>query len=81
VTHLVTTDPATGLRRGPIRHPDGKPPQPSGCRWCGTPQRQHARGWVAAAGLHPWVQPTPVQILARMRARRTASAATSRSTR
>ncbi|WP_371793877.1 hypothetical protein OIE91_11470 [Streptomyces albidoflavus] len=67
---LVTRDRSTGLRRGPIRYPDGHPPVPSGCRWCGVPDRQHARRWSGAVGWHPWTPPTPAQALARMRARR-----------
>lgn len=66
---LVTRDPITGLRRGPVRFPDGQPPTPSGCRWCGTPQESHGWGWIASAGLHGWEPPTDSQILARMHAR------------
>ncbi|MFF8840535.1 hypothetical protein [Streptomyces sp. NPDC015130] len=69
---LVTRDPATGLSRNPIRYPDGQPPTPYGCRWCGTEQGGHGRRWKPGAGLHVWEQPTDAQILARMRARRTA---------
>lgn len=69
---LVTRDPATGLRRNPIRHPDGQPPDPFGCRWCGTPQYHHGRSYNAGAGMHGWERPTNAQILARMRARRAA---------
>lgn len=61
---LVTSDPATGLRRGPIRWPDGKPPTPFGCRRCGHPENRHGLGW------HRWERPTKAQMLARMRARR-----------
>lgn len=61
---LVTSDPATGLRRGPIRWPDGKPPTPFGCRRCGHPENRHGLGW------HQWERPTKAQMLARMKARR-----------
>lgn len=69
---LVTRDPATGLRRGPVRYPDGHPPVPSGCRWCGIEHRRHAGRWSAAVGWHAWNAPTSAQVLARMRARRAA---------
>jgi len=67
---LVTRDPATGLRRGPVRFPDGNPPPPNGCRWCGIEQRHHGRQQIASAGLHAWERPTNTQLLARMKARR-----------
>lgn len=69
---LVTRDPATGLRRGPVRYPDGRPPVPSGCRWCGVEHRRHGRRWSDASGWHTWTAPTSAQVLARMRARRAA---------
>lgn len=69
---LVTRDLATGLRRGPVWYPDGQPPTPYGCRWCGTEQSGHGQRWKASVGLHRWEQPTRVQILARTRARRRA---------
>jgi hypothetical protein len=70
---LPIQDPATGLRRGAIRHPYGKPPTPNGCRWCGTdPQRHYGQHWVPSVGWHTWTQPTNAQILARMKARRVA---------
>jgi hypothetical protein len=73
MTTLPIADPATGLRRGPIRHPDGRPPLPSGCRWCGVEPGKHYGGaWVPRKGWHQWVRPTSAQILARMRARRAA---------
>ncbi|TFV33152.1 hypothetical protein E4K10_30190 [Streptomyces sp. T1317-0309] len=65
---LVTRDRTTGLRRGPIRFPDGSPPLPSGCRWCGIPQATHGWGRIESAGWHDWVQPTPKQTIARMKA-------------
>lgn len=69
---LVTRDLVTGLRRGTIRYPDGKPPAPYGCRWCGVQQSGHGTRWSAAARLHRWAPPTSAQILARMKARQTA---------
>ncbi|MFE3378798.1 hypothetical protein [Streptomyces anulatus] len=60
---LVTRDPGTGLRRGPVRWPDGTPPPPYGCRRCGHSAAGH--GW----GSHAWERPTNAQILARMKAR------------
>lgn len=69
---LVTRDPLTGLRRGPVRYPDGHPPVPSGCRWCGAEQGGHGRRWSDAAGWHTWTAPTSAQVLARMKARRAA---------
>ncbi|MFD3336113.1 hypothetical protein ACFWV1_26220 [Streptomyces sp. NPDC058700] len=65
-------NPETGMVHSHIRHPDGQPPTPFGCRWCGTEQSGHGRRWKPGHGMHPWEQPTPKQILARMRARRTA---------
>lgn len=46
--------------------------EPSACGHCGIPRRPHAQRWTAAAGWHAWQPPTDAQILARMRARRTA---------
>lgn len=69
---LVTRDPATGLRRNPIRYRDGHPPVPSGCRWCGADEYGHAQRWKPGHGWHTWEQPTDAQTLARMRARRNA---------
>ncbi|MFJ5890374.1 hypothetical protein [Streptomyces californicus] len=68
MTTLVTRDRTTGLRRGPIRWPDGTPPPPFGCRRCGNDPQVHG-----AAG-HRWQRPTPAQIFARMTARRRARA-------
>ncbi len=67
---LVTRDPATGLRRNPMRYSNHRPPTPYGCRWCGAAKRSHGHRWVASAGLHTWDRPTNAQILARMQARR-----------
>jgi hypothetical protein len=69
---LVTRHPVTGLRRGPVRYPDGRPPVPSGCRWCGIEEFIHWSRSSAGVGRHLWTPPTPTQILARMRARRRA---------
>ncbi|MCF3960324.1 hypothetical protein [Streptomyces fuscigenes] len=65
---LMFRDPRTGLARGPIRYPDGRPPEPSGCRWCGRPQDTHGLA-LMRSGVHAWTAPTFAQILARMRAR------------
>lgn len=63
---LVTRDLVTGMRRGPIRWPDGNPPAPFGCRRCGYPAAVHG------PGTHPWERPTNAQVKARMKARREA---------
>ncbi|SOE31708.1 hypothetical protein [Streptomyces sp. OK228] len=68
--HPTTADETTGMQRGPIRWPDGTPPTPYGCRWCGIDHAEHRDRRTAAAGLHTWQRPTNAQILARMRARR-----------
>ncbi|WP_176710334.1 hypothetical protein [Streptomyces sp. Wb2n-11] len=65
-------DPATGMLHGHVRHPDGNPPVPYGCRWCGTAQGGHGRRWKPGQGMHAWEQPTQAQIKARMLARRNA---------
>lgn len=49
------------------------PTTPNGCHHCGIPL-PHGQQFTEAAGLHGWVQPTDAQILARMIARRTATA-------
>lgn len=59
-------DPATGMLHGHIYFPNGQPPVPSGCRWCGQEQRVHGRHWRPGKGLHWYEQPTPAQIKARM---------------
>jgi len=70
---LWSVDATSGMRHGPVRFPDGNPPPPHGCRWCGRPTYQHgARDWMAAAGQHGWTRPTPAQTVARMKARRAA---------
>jgi hypothetical protein len=65
-------DPETGMVHGLIRHPDGRPPTPSGCRWCGAPQHGHFRRFLPRRGFHAWTAPMQKQILARMKARRRA---------
>jgi len=65
-------DAATGMLRGHIRWPEGRPPTPGGCRWCGCEKYSHGQTWLPGRGFHQWVQPTQAQILARMRARRNA---------
>ncbi|WP_431781778.1 hypothetical protein [Streptomyces chumphonensis] len=45
-------------------------PVPSGCGWCGIPERGHGRQWRAEPGWHAWAAPPQEQILARMRERR-----------
>lgn len=47
-----------------------EPRPPSGCAWCGLPQRNHCQRWSADAGWHRYEPPADWQILARMRARR-----------
>ncbi|MFJ5815038.1 hypothetical protein ACIQGT_14220 [Streptomyces sp. NPDC093108] len=65
---LLIFDESAGRRRSPIRHPDGSPPPPSGCRWCGMSVTVHGVRWSAAATSHRWTAPTPAQVLARVRA-------------
>ncbi|UDM00030.1 hypothetical protein [Streptomyces longhuiensis] len=71
-------DVITGVLHGHIRWPNGRPPTPSGCRWCGTEQSGHGRRWTPGHGIHAWMQPTQAQILARMKARRAARKAVCR---
>jgi hypothetical protein len=70
--HPSTRCRTCGLHHGQVRHPDGTPPAPYGCRWCGIDHAEHRARRTTAAGLHTWARPTNAQILARMRARRTA---------
>ncbi len=66
-------DPTTGMLHGHIRWPDGRPPTPFGCRWCGIAQGwDHCRLWTPGKGVHVWQRPTQAQIKARMLARRAA---------
>ncbi|MFD3516278.1 hypothetical protein [Streptomyces sp. NPDC058657] len=71
MTHLPFKGRVTGMRRGHIRFPFGTVPAPFGCRWCGHgTARSHGRAYIPSKGIHGWEQPTPAQILARMRYRR-----------
>lgn len=67
---LPLVDRTTGLKRTAVRFPDGSPPDPDGCRWCGISPRRHDLEWSRAAQWHRWTHPTAVQIYARMTARR-----------
>jgi hypothetical protein len=67
-TRLPLTDPATGMHRGAIRHPNGNPPQVLGCRWCGEFHVGTA-GWTRGADWHQWTAPTEAQVEARRAAR------------
>jgi len=49
-------------------------PTPDGCRWCGDPHATHGYTFSLAVGGHLWESPTSAQRLARMRARRRATA-------
>ncbi|MFD9721060.1 hypothetical protein [Streptomyces sp. NPDC059076] len=73
--HLIgygRRDETTGMLHGHIHFPDGSPPAPSGCRWCGQEKRLHGRWWRPGKGYHSYEMPTQAQIKARMRARRRA---------
>lgn len=73
--HLVgygRIDAATGMVHGHVRWPHGTAPSPFGCRWCGRERRSHGQLFLPRRGFHQWVQPTQVQIKARMVARRNA---------
>lgn len=61
-----------GIAHGWVRWPDGTPPTPYGCRWCGIEQGGHGRRWIPGKGMHAWERPTERQIKARMLARRNA---------
>lgn len=63
---LITRDEVTGRRRSTIRFPDGSPPRPSGCRWCGSAEDTHGVRWSDAAGFHAWAAPTAAQTEARI---------------
>lgn len=63
----VTASAASGLVAR-VRHRET--PEPSGCRWCGTGERQHASRFAPSVGQHLFTAPTAAQRLARMRARR-----------
>jgi len=77
-TGLLHRDCDTGMAHGNVRWPEGQPPTPFGCRWCGTEQRFHGRRNLRGRNSHCWVQPTQAQIKARMLARRTARKAVCR---
>lgn len=66
-------DETTGMIRGRIRWPDGKPPTPFGCRWCGYSSDWHGFSMFMPRGRsHGFMRPTNAQIKARMLARRKA---------
>lgn len=74
-----------GVDTGPgitVRHRAAAPAEerqaeadPSGCRWCGVPEREHLQRWKKPVGWHTWEQPTQEQIKERMHARRAARGA------
>lgn len=70
--HLTHTDPRTGMRHGRLRHHDGHPPVPWGCRWCGTATDEHWGGGPIPGRPHQFAIPTVTQIKLRMIARRNA---------
>lgn len=43
--------------------------EPSACRWCGVPEREHMQRWKPPVGWHKFEQPTRQQIKDRMLAR------------
>jgi hypothetical protein len=44
-------------------------PDPSSCRYCGIPEREHMRRWKAGIGWHQWNQPTTQLLKTRLAAR------------
>ncbi|MFC6081072.1 hypothetical protein [Sphaerisporangium aureirubrum] len=62
---LPLMDEKTGLRHGPIRWPDGKPPPISGCRWCGATPGDIPPDGVECQAYEP---PTETQRIARTKA-------------
>jgi hypothetical protein len=52
--------------------------EPSACRHCDIPYREHYQQWTQAAGRHQWTAPTDSQMLARMLARRASRTTTDR---
>jgi hypothetical protein len=44
--------------------------EPSSCRHCGIPEREHMQRWITGIGWHQWTQPTDDQRLTRMKNRR-----------
>lgn len=75
---LIYRDLDTGMAHGNVRWPEGQPPTPFGCRWCGAEQRFHGLRNLRGRNSHRWVQPTQAQIKARMLARRNARKAVCR---
>lgn len=75
---LLYRDCDTGMAHGNVRWPNGRPPTPFGCRWCGTEQRHHGRRSLRGRPSHSWERPTEAQIKARMVARRNARKAVCR---
>lgn len=69
-TGLLYRDCDTGMAHGNVRWPEGQPPVPYGCRWCGIEQRVHGRRSLRGRSSHRWERPTERQIKARMVARR-----------
>lgn len=48
---------------------DFVPFDPSACRWCGIPKRNHLQRWrPLPVGWHVWIEPTKEQRYARIRA-------------
>lgn len=71
-------DGTASIRFGNVRWPDGRPPTPFGCRWCGDERGHHGHQYLRGRGIHVWEQPTREQIKARMLARRAARKAVCR---
>ena len=44
--------------------------EPSACRHCDVPKREHMQRWATATGWHQWSPPTQEQIKDRMHTRR-----------
>ena len=63
---LPYKDSNTGLLHGYIRWPEGRPPTPYGCRWCGIERRGHGLQHLWGRPSHRWEPPTQAQIKARM---------------
>lgn len=73
----LPTVSVSGIAHGYVRWPEGRPPTPFGCRWCGFPG-PHGRMYLRGRGMHSWERPTEAQIKARMLARRNARKAVCR---
>ncbi|MCP2242711.1 hypothetical protein LX86_001432 [Lentzea aerocolonigenes] len=52
------------------QRPDGRLPNPNGCRWCGADRHGHDQRWVPGVKWHGWEPPTSEQRKHRMLARR-----------